>query len=150
MQVPGSESADGVVSEINVIPFIDVCLVLLIIVLMTAAATTNFAKLALPVSKASEYRDINLAITLSVNKQGEYFFEEEPRPIEARLLWTYLRTVQGGSPWDTVVIRCDKETPGEYLVQAIQCAQSLGVNNITLGVQSKEQAATEAKAAQQP
>ena len=147
MQGPGSESDDGVMAEINVIPFIDVCLVLLIIVLMTAAATTNFAKVALPVSKASEYRDINLAITLSVNKQGEYFFEEEPRPIEPRLLWTYLRTVQGGSPWDTVVIRCDKQTPGEYLVQAIQCAQSLGVTHITLGVQNQEQAAAEAKTA---
>ncbi len=79
MQGPGSESTDGAMSEINVIPFIDVCLVLLIIVLMTAATTTNFVKVGLPVSKASEYRDINLAITLSVNKKGEYFFEEEPR-----------------------------------------------------------------------
>ena len=150
MQGPASDPTDAVVAEINVIPFIDVCLVLLIIVLMTAAVTTNFVKVSLPVSKAHEYRDINLATTISLNKKGEYFYEEEPKVIEPGLLWTYLRTVQGGSPWDTVIFRCDKETPGEYLVQAIQCAQSLGVNNIALGVQDKAQAAAEVKRDQTP
>ncbi len=148
MQGPVNEPGDDIVSEMNVIPFIDVCLVLLIIVLMTAATATNFAKVALPISKANEYRDINLAVTLTVNPKGQFFFEEEQEPIEARTLWTHLKTVQGSVPWETMVIRSDKETPGEYLVQAIQCAQSLGVGTITLGVQDKAQAAIEEQAAE--
>jgi biopolymer transport protein ExbD len=146
MQGPSNESSDSVLGEINVIPFIDVCLVLLIIVLMTAAATTNFVKVLLPTAKKMEYVDINLATTLSVNKKGEFFFEEETNSIAPQMLWMRLMRIQGDNPWDTVMIRCDKETPGECLVQLIQCAQSLGVAHIGLGVQSKEQAAAAANA----
>src|SRR5512136_1633194 len=131
MQGPLDDNGDGVLSEINVIPFIDVCLVLLIIVLMTAVTAASFVEVSLPISKAKEYRDINLAVTLSINQKGQFFFEEEREPIEARSLWTHLNTVQGGAPWEVMVIRCDKAAPGECLVQAIQCAQSLGVGTIT-------------------
>ena len=148
MKGPETEFGDDVVSEMNVIPFIDVCLVLLIIVLMTSAAVTSFVKLRLPVSESKEYRDINLAVTLSVNEKGQFFYEDEQEPIDAGTLWTHLRTVQGGNPPEIMVIRADKTAPGEYLVQAIQCAQSLGVGTITLGVHDEEQAAAEATAGQ--
>ena len=150
MQGPQSEVNDEIVSEMNVIPFIDVCLVLLIIVLMTAATAVNLTKVRLPVSHSKEYRDVNLAVTLTVNRNGQFFFEEEQEPIAPGTLWAHLRTVQGGNTWETMVIRSDRATPGEYLVQAIQCAQSLGVGTITLGVQDKEQAANEEKTASAP
>jgi biopolymer transport protein ExbD len=150
MKGPASEHGDDVVSEMNVIPFIDVCLVLLIIVLMTSAAVTSFTKLRLPVSESNEYRDVNLAVTLSVNQQGQFFYEDEQEPIEAGTLWVHLRTVLAGNPPEIMMIRSDQATPGEYLVQAIQCAQSLGVGTITLGVQDKQQAAAEESGAQGP
>jgi biopolymer transport protein ExbD len=115
---------------------------------MTSAAVTSFVKLRLPVSESKEYRDINLAVTLSVNEKGQFFYEDEQEPIDAGTLWTHLRTVQGGNPPEIMVIRADKAAPGEYLVQAIQCAQSLGVGTITLGVHDEEQAAAEATAGQ--
>jgi len=127
------DSVDGI-GEINVIPFIDICLVLLIIVLMTSAAQVELAKVDLPDTDTYEYRDMNLAVALTVDKDGRFYFEDGTEPVEAKNLWTFLRSVQGGEPWEMLVIRADRETPYEYLNLGIQCAQALGCADINLAV----------------
>ena len=155
MQGPGEERMDEAIAEINVIPFIDICLVLLIIVLMTSASQADYRTLELPRIDTAAYRDLNLAITLSVthavDKDGkplldgqgrrkyQYFFEEDQTPIELSNLWMHLKTVQQDNRWAMLVLRADKETPYEYLALAIQCAQSLGVEDISLAVKSSEE-----------
>lgn len=134
MQGPRDDGADGAISEINVIPFIDICLVLLIIVLMTSAGESKLAEVRLPEAKNVAYRDMNLAITLTVKKDGSFTLEDEEKPIEARNLWTALRTIQGGESWSMLVIRADRDAPYAALALAVQCAQSLGVSDISLAV----------------
>jgi biopolymer transport protein ExbD len=134
MQGPREGGAGEAIGEINVIPFIDICLVLLIIVLMTAAAESKYEEVRLPAARSVAYRDMNLALTLSVRKDGSFTFEEEEKAIEPRNLWTALRTIQGGEPWSMLVIRADREAPYGSLALALQCAQSLGVGDISLAV----------------
>jgi biopolymer transport protein ExbD len=129
------EDGDGeTIGEMNVIPFIDICLVLLIIVLMTSATDAKYAEVRLPAAKTISYRDMNLAITLTVKKDGTYAFEEEEKTIEPKNLWTALRTIQGDQKWSMLVIRADREAPYESLALALQCAQSLGIEDISLAV----------------
>ena len=134
MQGPGENDGDETISEMNVIPFIDICLVLLIIVLMTAATESKYEEVKLPAAEHTEYRDMNLAIMLTVKKDGTYYFEEEEKAIEAKNLWTALRIIQGDQKWSMLVIRADRDTPCENLALAIQCAQALGVEDISLAV----------------
>jgi biopolymer transport protein ExbD len=137
MQGPREDGDEETISEMNVIPFIDICLVLLIIVLMTSASDTKYEEVRLPQAKTVAYRDMNLAITLTVKKDGSYAFEEEEKAIESRNLWTALRTIQGDAKWSMLVIRADRDVPFEALSLAIQCAQSLGVEDISLAVKDE-------------
>ena len=133
-----SDSGSEPIAEMNVIPFIDICLVLLIIVLMTSASDTKYEDVKLPAAKTVAYRDMNLAITLTVKKDGTYAFEEEEKAIEARNLWTALRTIQGDTKWSMLVIRSDRVAPYESLALALQCAQSLGIEDISLAVKDDQ------------
>ena len=139
MHGPSDDGDEAAISEMNVIPFIDICLVLLIIVLMTSASDTQYEEVKLPAAKTVAYRDMNLAITLTVKKDGTYAFEEEEKAIEARNLWTALRTIQGDAKWSMLVIRSDREAPYEALALALQCAQSLGIEDISLAVKDDSQ-----------
>jgi biopolymer transport protein ExbD len=64
-------------AEINVTPMVDVMLVLLVIFLVTAPMLTQAVKLALPNETATQIADEN-PITLSVNAEGQYFWDSEP------------------------------------------------------------------------
>lgn len=155
MHGPNENARDEAIAEMNVIPFIDICLVLLIIVLMTSASQSNFKKLDLPSLEARDFRDMNLAITLSVTektddnsnpildakggRQYAYYFEEDQTPIDPKNLWTYLKSVQQDNNWSMLVLRTGKDCPFEYLQRAIQCAQSLGVNDVNFAVASNQQ-----------
>jgi biopolymer transport protein ExbD len=135
MHGPHEGGGDGeTIGEINVIPFIDICLVLLIIVLMTSAGESKYEEVKLPEAKNVAYRDMNLAITLTVKKDGTYTFEDEAKAIEPRNLWTALRTLQGGEDWSMLVIRADRDAPYASLALALQCAQSLGIEDLSLAV----------------
>lgn len=152
MQGP-RDNDPGAISEINVIPFIDVCLVLLIIVLMTSAATANFKELNLPAAGSQDYRDMNLAITLSLARASDaagkplrdsagkakyqFFFEEDTTPIDPKNLWTHLKTVQQDNKWSLLVLRIDKETPYEFMQLAVQCAQALGVEDVSFALKTE-------------
>jgi len=141
MHEPRDESGEETIGEINVIPFIDICLVLLIIVLMTSVGESKFEEVKLPPAENIAYRDMNLALTLTVKKDGGYYFEEEPKAIEGKNLWTALRTIQGDQRWSMLVIRADRDTPYEHLALAVQCAQSLGVEDISLAVKDDREGA---------
>jgi biopolymer transport protein TolR len=138
MQGPQDDGGDETISEMNVIPFIDICLVLLIIVLMTSASDSKYAEVKLAHAKTVAYRDMNLAITLTVKQDGSFAFEEEEKAIESRHLWTALRSIQGDAKWSMLVIRADREAPFEALSLAIQCAQSLCIEDISLAVQDEQ------------
>ena len=134
MHGPRGDGEGETISQMNVIPFIDICLVLLIIVLMTSAADSKYEEVRLPAARTVAYRDMNLAITLTVRKDGTYAFEEEEKAIESRNLWTALRTIQGDQTWSMLVIRADRDAPYESLALALQCAQALGIEDISLAV----------------
>ncbi|OOS01747.1 TonB system transport protein ExbD [Canicola haemoglobinophilus] len=71
--------------EINIIPFIDIMLVLLAIVLITASFISQ-GKIQVNVPKASStvaFKSDDLAKLLTVTEQGEIFFNDKPITVEA-------------------------------------------------------------------
>ena len=66
----------GPMSEINVTPFVDVMLVLLIIFMVTAPLLTVGVQVDLPESAADSLPDDQEPLTLTINSKGEIFIQE--------------------------------------------------------------------------
>ena len=71
-----NRSSKDPISEINVTPFVDVMLVLLIIFMVTAPFLTVGVQVDLPESSADSLPDEQEPLTLSINSKGEIFIQE--------------------------------------------------------------------------
>ena len=71
-----NRSRKGPMSEINVTPFVDVMLVLLIIFMVTAPLLTVGVQVDLPESAADSLPDDQEPLTLSINSKGEIYIQE--------------------------------------------------------------------------
>lgn len=108
--------------EINVIPFIDIMLVLLVIVL----TTTTFIKqgvipVDLPDAKATSKEDIKNEVTVYVNAEGKTFFEKEE--VSLVVLEEKLSSV---SKTQTVILRSDKTSKFQDFVSVMDILKKLG------------------------
>ena len=71
-----NRSSKEPMSEINVTPFVDVMLVLLIIFMVTAPLLTVGVQVDLPESSADSLPDDQEPLTLTINSKGEVFIQE--------------------------------------------------------------------------
>ena len=72
-----NRSKNEPMSEINVTPFVDVMLVLLIIFMVTAPLLTVGVQVDLPESAADSLPDDQEPLTVSINSKGEIFIQDE-------------------------------------------------------------------------
>jgi len=118
--------------EINVIPFIDIMLVLLVMVLTTATfIKQGIIPIELPEAKASKKEDVKKEITVYVNAKGEMFFEKEK--VDVKILEEKL---SGISKDQTVVLRSDKESRFQDFVNVMDILKRL--NHEQLYIVTKE------------
>lgn len=118
--------------EINVIPFIDIMLVLLVMVLTTATfVNQGIIPIELPTAKASKKEDAKKEITIYVNDKGELFFEKES--VDLKTLEAKLSTI---SKEQTVVLRSDKESKFQDFVSVMDILKRL--NHEQLYIITKE------------
>jgi biopolymer transport protein ExbD len=108
--------------QINVIPFIDIMLVLLVMVLTTATfIKQGVIPVDLPHAKASQKEDNTKEVTVYVNATGEMFFNKEKvdlKELEQKL--------SGISRKQTVVLRSDKESKFQDFVSVMDILKRLG------------------------
>jgi biopolymer transport protein ExbD len=120
---------DHELNQINVIPLVDVMLVLLVIVLTTATFITT-GQIPVDLAKATEAgdrKDVPLVITLTAD--GKLFLNDSAVPEQG------LRTVLDSHPRESlVVVRADKVTILERFVQVVDEVRSLGFGQVSLEV----------------
>ena len=108
--------------QINVIPFIDIMLVLLVMVLTTATfIKQGVIPVNLPEAKATDKQDIKKEVTVYVNAKGELFFEKEK--VDLKGLEAKLSTV---AKTQTVVLRSDKASKFQDFVSVMDILKKLG------------------------
>ena len=108
--------------SINVIPFIDIMLVLLVMVLTTATfIKQGVIPVNLPQAKATDKEDVKKEVTVYVNAKGEMFFEKEK--VDLAMLESKLSAV---SKKQTVVLRSDKESKFQDFVSVMDILKRLG------------------------
>ncbi len=108
--------------EINVIPFIDIMLVLLVMVLTTATfIKQGVIPVELPEAKSTTKEDVKKEVTVYVNAKGEMFFEKEK--VELKALEEKLSKIPKEQ---TVVLRSDKESRFQDFVSVMDILKRLG------------------------
>jgi biopolymer transport protein ExbD len=116
-------------NQINVIPLVDVMLVLLVIVLTTATFIST-GQVPVELAKAkevSDHQDVPLMITLT--SDGRLFLNDQPVPQDG------LTTVLNGHPRESaVVLRADRVTVLERFVGVVDEVRGLGFKHVSLEV----------------
>jgi biopolymer transport protein ExbD len=114
--------------KMNVIPFIDIVLVLLVIVLATATFVKNQAiQVDLPTAsskQSEEKKNIQIAVT----KEGAYSYEGEDMPLD--LIKEKLMKLDPKK--DLISLRMDRSSEFQYFVDIIDILKTKGFENISI------------------
>lgn len=121
------ESDSDLMAEINVTPMVDVMLVLLVIFLVTAPMLTQAVKLELPNETATAIADEN-PITLSINAEGNYFWNEEP--IAEEQLGKRLQLAAAENTKQPIHLRADTKVAYGKVSKILALSQKHGLTNI--------------------
>src|SRR5690606_18142468 len=125
------------VAEINVVPYIDVMLVLLIIFMVTAPMLVQTVPVNLPDvdSKPTEIDPDDSTIIISVDARGFYFIERDedtPSAMMLRDVLDYAGRVVAEVPATRLMIRGDEAVPYGKVVGLMGGLQAQGINNVGL------------------
>jgi biopolymer transport protein TolR len=130
------------VSEINVVPYIDVMLVLLIIFMITAPLLQQGVEIDLPQASANplppEQRE---PLIVSVSEQGDLYLNigaDNEKPISEELLATRVAAVIKNHPQTPVLVRGDKAVDYGRVTEAMVLLQSAGVEKVGLMTEALE------------
>jgi biopolymer transport protein TolR len=132
-------------AEMNVVPYIDVMLVLLVIFMVTAPMLQTGVQINLPDAEAKGITTNNQTpIIISVNEQGNYF-DDNGTQIDITELTDHLigqlKNKQSvNNKTRPVYIRGDQSVAYRYLMQAMVAAQKAGAKSINLMADPKRSA----------
>ncbi|WP_284163598.1 protein TolR [Frigidibacter sp. SD6-1] len=127
----GSRGKAAVMSEINVTPFVDVMLVLLIIFMVAAPLLTVGVPLELPKTAAKAVpTEQEEPLTISVQADGTISIQNTP--IAEGELIAKLQAIAAERQDDKLFLRADGAIPYERVVQVMGALNNGGFSNITL------------------
>ena len=123
------------INEINMVPFIDVMLVLLIIFMVTAPLIAP-SMIDLPsIGKASKQPDLVVQIVIGKDELLKLKAREKTTPVTLKQLAAAVKQAQAGSAQAAVVISADKNVKYEAVVRVMDTLQRAGVARVGLSVQ---------------
>ena len=122
------DDTDEVMNEINMTPFVDVMLVLLIIFIITVPVMKHAVNVDLPRASSQRQDAKPETVRLSVQADGTYYWNESKVTDEA--LPGLLRTEAAKNPQPDLHIRGDKAARYEFVAQAMGAAQVAGLRKI--------------------
>ncbi|PUE36490.1 ExbD/TolR family protein [Limnohabitans sp. Hippo4] len=123
------------INEINMVPFIDVMLVLLIIFMVTAPMITP-SMVDLPsVGKAAKQPDQVIQIVIQKDDSLEMVNDSKTQKINMDNLANTIRMVQTGQANSAVVISADRNVKYETVVKVMDTLQRAGIQRVGLSVQ---------------
>ncbi len=122
-------------SEINIVPYIDVMLVLLIIFMVTAPMLNLGANIQLPQSAAKALQDENRPVLVSVDRQGDVFLtlgKSPRRQVDDETLVKEVSAFVKQDPKVSVLLGGDKRVDYGRVNQVLGLLQQAGVAKVGL------------------
>ena len=121
-------------NEINVVPYIDVMLVLLVIFMVTAPLLTEGVKVDLPQAQAKPITsDENIPFVVHVNKDGAYYVNQDvDNTVTLQQIQLKATAVKRANPDTTFLVRGDANVDFNSVIQAMVALQIAGVDDVGL------------------
>ena len=123
-------------SEINVVPYIDVMLVLLVIFIITAPLLTQGVKVDLPQADAQPLDvESQEPLVVTIDSTGSYYVnygENQGSPVEPRVLAARVAALLRHRPGLSVVVRGDENVPYGDVVLLMTILQGAGAPSVGL------------------
>ena len=116
-------------SDINVTPFVDVVLVLLVIFMLTAPFIQGAIDVDLPRAEAKQV-DLKEGLIVSVSKDGHVYLDKEIVPLTE--LEYKLNIFKDAFPGRPVFLRADKEVRYGLVVKVVSILKKVGIENLGL------------------
>ncbi len=131
------------VSEMNVVPYIDVMLVLLVIFMVTAPLLTQGVSVDLPQASNDPVESETLdPLILTVDANGGFYLNISENPktvIEPEQLKAKVATVLRVRPKTPVLVKGDRAVPYGSVIQAMSLLQAAGAPNVGLITEMPDQ-----------
>ena len=128
MGLARSTGSNQPLSEINVTPFVDVMLVLLVIFMVTAPMMLQGVDVDLPATTTQPLRVKDEPLVLSVKKDGTYYVGRKELPADA--LKEKLQAIFEGRDSKEIFLRADKEAAYGVVVKALAAAREAGAKQL--------------------
>ena len=122
----GTDSAP--MAEINMVPLIDVMLVLLVIFIVTAPLLTHSVKIDLPKAASTPNLTKPDNIQLGIRASGEIYWNGEP--VDRESLHTRLAAASRNDPQPELHIRADRTTEYQKVAEVMSAAAKNGLTKI--------------------
>ena len=133
----------GAMSEINVTPFVDVMLVLLVIFMITAPLLTVGVPIDLPKTKASTLQGNEEPLTVSINSRGEIYLQEtlvKQEELVARML-----AISKNLKSQRIFVRGDRLIDYGTVLEVMGSLNAAGFNKVALVTEAPSNKVWDAK-----
>jgi len=149
----GARSGRRPMSEINVTPFVDVMLVLLVVFMVTAPLLTAGVEIDLPKTKAGTIAGEDEPLAITVDAGGQVFLQETP--VDLATLPAKLNAITGRNPDARIFIRGDQAIDYGRVMQVMGTVNGAGYRKVALVTRTLDTTAVEdrdaaARAAREP
>ncbi|MBA4341842.1 MAG: protein TolR [Methylibium sp.] len=132
---PRGGSRRRTINEINMVPFIDVMLVLLIIFMVSAPLITTGVVDLPSVGKSRQQPDQVIHVIVAADETLKLKVDKgEAEAVQLRLLAERVKQAQGGKDNSPVVISADKSVKYEAVVKVMDVLQTAGIQRVGLAV----------------
>lgn len=118
----------GPSSDINMVPLIDVMLVLLIVFMITAPLLTHSVKIDLPEASSSPTNEKPETVTLAIDAGGQLFWNNDP--ISETGLETRLEAAAKSIPQPELHLRADQNTLYRQIAKVMSQARTAGIEKM--------------------
>ena len=123
--------------EINLIPFIDVLLVVLIFLMLTTTYSKySELQITLPTADADRIRERPAEIIVNVSADGRYLIDK--KPVEGRsveVLTLELQAAAAGKAEPVVIVSADALTAHQAVINVMDAARRAGLGRLTFAAQ---------------
>jgi biopolymer transport protein TolR len=124
-------------SEINVVPYIDVMLVLLVIFMVTTPLLTQGVKVELPQARAEpvQSRKGQEPLIVSVDAQGRFYLnvgDKSNKPLDSKTLLTRIQAVLRHRQDSTIYVKGDRKVAYGEVVEVMALLKQAGVEHVGL------------------
>lgn len=120
----------AVISEINITPFVDVLLVLLIIFMVAAPMLTSSVDINLPQGVETANEEKLQTITVSVKSDGAIFLQDDP--IKSSILTSRLKEISANNFTRKIFVRADKSLDYGRVMDVVKTISMAGFAQVVL------------------